>query len=57
MFHPQLIALAPDLLDISSTQSLQTEFSIGVQAQKRGDGDHEPLVRSNIAVLVAWLSA
>jgi len=56
VFHPQLIALTPDFLDISCTQSLQTQFSI-VVSTAAGERDHEPLVRSNIAVLVARLSA
>jgi hypothetical protein len=56
VFHPQLIALTPDFLDISCTQSLQTQFSI-VVSTAADERDHEPLVRSNIAVLVARLSA
>ena len=36
MFHPQLIAIEPGFLDSSSNQSLQTQFSIPVQTQRRG---------------------
>jgi hypothetical protein len=37
MFHPQLIALTPDFLDTSCTQSLQTQFSIRGQHSSGGN--------------------